>query len=334
MKKVKVTPENITKLKGKEIFVFGSNLAGMHGGGAAKFAQEKFGAISGQGIGLFGKSYALPTKDENIETMPIDQIAKHVNDLREYTITWKSLHFMITAVGCGLAGYEPKDIAPLFKDFLELDNVSLPQSFLDILSVEETIPGFKGFGKDLKCRDFQYEFNKDYEIEGDVKACNHGFHFCEHPLNVFEYYPPAESRFASVVGSGKVSREEGGDTKVAVSKIHIGAEISLESLTKAAVKFVFDRAKWTEGVVASKDNEGVSISGDQGAATASGYQGAAVSLGIEAIAKGNIGCWITLSEWQYNGEWNRIDVQTKKVDGEIIKADTFYKLVGGEFVEA
>ncbi|MGV3698295.1 A1S_2505 family phage non-structural protein, partial [Flavobacterium sp.] len=284
MKKVNITPENISKLKSKEVFVFGSNLSGIHGGGAAKIAKDKFGAIQGKGIGYQGKSYALPTKDKNIETLPISEIKKYVDDLLEVVKMSTKNHFLITAVGCGLAGYTAEDIAPLFKDFVGIENISLPQSFIDVLEASTDIIGFKGFDPNMKCRDFQYEFGKDYEMDGEVEACSRGFHFCEHPLNVFSYYPPNTSRYANVIGSGKSAREDGGDTKVAVSKLHVGAEISLKGLTEAAVKFVFDRAKWSEGPNVEGDNEGATASGYQGAATASGNRGAATASGYQGAA--------------------------------------------------
>ena len=100
----------------KEIMVFGSNEAGIHGAGAAKFAQRHFGAVYGKGIGHVGRSYAIPTKDRNIRTLSIGMIAGYVNDFIRYAQQHPELTFQVTQIGCGLAGYEARDIAPLFKD--------------------------------------------------------------------------------------------------------------------------------------------------------------------------------------------------------------------------
>ena len=104
------------KIRSGEIFVFGSNLAGKHGSGAAKDAKEKYGAIYGQGEGIQGKSYGIPTKDTNIKTLPLSVIAWHVLVFKIYARQHPNQPFFVTRIGCGLAGYEDKDIAPFFKD--------------------------------------------------------------------------------------------------------------------------------------------------------------------------------------------------------------------------
>lgn len=129
-----ITPPDIQKLLPHEIFVFGSNLAGIHGAGAARTAYEKFGARMGKGTGRYGNSYALPTKGYNIATLSLNKIAFYIDALH-YDITVNpELTFLITEIGCGLAGYTPKDIAPLFKDFIQLNNCALPKSFIDIIT--------------------------------------------------------------------------------------------------------------------------------------------------------------------------------------------------------
>lgn len=114
-----------------EIFVFGSNLAGRHGAGAAKFALENHGAIYGQGIGLQGQSYGIPTKDENIRTLPLDSIQSYVTEFLEFATSRQDLIFNVTAVGCGLAGYTPEQIAPFFQRCPT--NVRLPSEFLVVI---------------------------------------------------------------------------------------------------------------------------------------------------------------------------------------------------------
>ena len=113
------------------IFVFGSNLAGRHGKGAALYAREHHGAIYGQGIGLQGSSYAIPTKDAQIRTLPLHQIRRHVDDFKAFAASRPDLVFQVTAIGCGLAGYTPADIAPLFRDVPR--NCTLPDVFLSYL---------------------------------------------------------------------------------------------------------------------------------------------------------------------------------------------------------
>ncbi|HTU17552.1 MAG TPA: hypothetical protein VMG10_05765 [Gemmataceae bacterium] len=96
------------------IFVFGSNLAGRHGKGAALYARQHHGAIYGQGVGLQGSSYAIPTKDEHIRTLPLERIAEYVEEFKALARAYPDLTFQVTAIGCGLAGYKPHQIAPMF----------------------------------------------------------------------------------------------------------------------------------------------------------------------------------------------------------------------------
>ena len=112
------------------IFVFGSNLAGRHGKGAALFARQNHGAIYGQGIGLQGNSYAIPTKGHSIQTLPLHIIRMHIKKFVEFARQNKSLQFEVTRVGCGLAGYRDQQIAPMFKDAPA--NCHLPSEWLAI----------------------------------------------------------------------------------------------------------------------------------------------------------------------------------------------------------
>lgn len=123
------TPKSITKLDRGEIFVFGSNLHGMHAGGAAKAAYDSFGAIWGQGVGLQGQSYAIPTMQGGIDT-----IKPYTDKFVTFAKDHQDLFFYITPIGCGIAGFAEEEIAPLFKEALKLENVSLPKSFVDILT--------------------------------------------------------------------------------------------------------------------------------------------------------------------------------------------------------
>ena len=123
------TPERITELKADEIFVFGSNLAGMHGGGAAYIAFRQFGAVMGCGVGLRGQSYAIPTMQGGVET-----IKPYVDDFIAFAREHPELFFYVTRIGCGIAGFRDKEIAPLFSDAVGLDNVCLPESFVKALN--------------------------------------------------------------------------------------------------------------------------------------------------------------------------------------------------------
>lgn len=123
------TPEMISKLAPNEVFVFGSNLGGFHGGGAARAAMQLFGAVWGQGVGLQGQSYAIPTMQGGTET-----IRPYVDEFIEFASSKPELYFYVTRIGCGIAGFVDKDIAPLFQGALALDNVALPKSFYDILT--------------------------------------------------------------------------------------------------------------------------------------------------------------------------------------------------------
>ena len=123
--KTQFTPDFITELKENEIFVFGSNLEGMHGGGAARLAYEKFGAIWGQGVGLQGQSYGIPTMHGGV-----DAIKPYVDEFIEFAKSHPELTFLVTRIGCGIAGFRDEEIAPLFKECIEIDNVILPRSFV------------------------------------------------------------------------------------------------------------------------------------------------------------------------------------------------------------
>ena len=122
------TPDNISELKEDEVFVFGSNLEGMHGGGAAFAAWKKFGAVMGCGVGLRGQSYAIPTMQGGVET-----IEPYVSSFIAFAKEHSELFFYVTRIGCGIAGFRDKEIAPLFSGAVGLENVCLPESFVKVL---------------------------------------------------------------------------------------------------------------------------------------------------------------------------------------------------------
>ena len=122
------TPGMISALKDNEIFVFGSNLGGMHGGGAARAAYNRFGAVWGQGVGLQGQSYAIPTMQGGVET-----IKPYVDEFIEFTQAHPELKFLVTRIGCGIAGFRDEQIAPLFAAAIDQDNIILPREFVDAI---------------------------------------------------------------------------------------------------------------------------------------------------------------------------------------------------------
>ncbi len=123
----RVTPNNISRLAANEVFVFGSNEKGLHYRGAAKTAYERFGAVMGEGVGLHGMSYAIPSMGG------LTIMGEHVKDFCDFAKAHPEKHFFVTEIGCGIAGYNPSDVAPLFEDCLDLENVSLPSSFWECL---------------------------------------------------------------------------------------------------------------------------------------------------------------------------------------------------------
>ena len=193
---------------------------------------------------------------------------------------------------------------------------------------------YKGMDANMQCRGFQYEVGKEYETDEAV-ACEAGFHACEYPLDVFKYYPPAKSRYAVVEQSGKISKS-GEDTKVASTKIKIAAEIGIAELVRAAVVYTKTRAQEEPGGHATGYQGAASATGDRGAASATGKAGVALAAGFGCKAKGALGCAICVVE---RGNWDGetypiINIKAAIVDGDIIKADTYYRLINGEFVEA
>lgn len=125
---LRIAPDRISSLEDGEIFVFGSNLHGMHGGGAAYIALEKFGAKLGQGVGLQGQSYAIPTMQGGVET-----IRPYVDEFIAYAKNHPEMKFLVTRIGCGIAGFRDGEIAPLFRDAVEVENIFLPEAWWAIL---------------------------------------------------------------------------------------------------------------------------------------------------------------------------------------------------------
>ncbi|EHO9211300.1 hypothetical protein KNC64_004104 [Salmonella enterica] len=149
---------------------------------------------------------------------------------------------------------------------------------------------FKGFNKNLKCRDFQFEIGKTFHHDGKVEACGSGFHACECPFDVFSYYPPAESRYAETISFGITDSEEGGDTKIASSSITIKDELTLPQFIQRGIEWIWSKI--------DKSLEQQIISGDWSAATNTGYQSAATNTGYQSAAT-NTGDWSAATNTGY-----------------------------------
>ena len=210
----------------------------------------------------------------------------------------------------------------------------------------KTIKSFKGFDKDLKCRGFQYEIGKEYE-EKEAKACHCGFHACEHPLDVFNYYAPANSRFCEVEQSGTIDKSN--VDKTASTKIKIGAELNIAGLVKAAIEYTRSRCTnecnaepgkpATAGYAgaATAGNRGAATAGEYGAATSrgkscTGKNGVCVARGNGVMVKGGLGSLLVIAE-ESTEHYGIAAWKAVVVDGEKVKADTWYMLVDGELKE-
>ena len=219
----------------------------------------------------------------------------------------------------------------------------------------EKITSYKGFNKDMTCRDFQYKEGESYE-EPSAKACERGFHACEYPLDCLGYYSPNESVYHVVEQSGEISRHSD-DTKVASTKIKIGAEINIAGLVKAAIEYTMKRvnpetkADERHGASSATGDYGASsATGNCGASSATGYYGAssagdsesvAVAWGYHGKAKGVLGSYLVLADWEgdeddywHQNLWQLKGAKMVQVDGKDIKPDTFYTMRNGEIIEA
>lgn len=210
--------------------------------------------------------------------------------------------------------------------------------------MSEIIKAYKGFDKDLKCRGFQFELGKEFE-EPAAKACEKGFHACEMPLEVLSYYEPGKgSRYCEVEQSGEISRHSD-DTKVASSKIRIGAEIGIPGLVKAQIEYVRERCEPSNEHHSTGYGSANSATGYGSANISTGYEctndaagerNISVAWGPKSKCKGSVGSFLVLSEW---GEWDGekypfLGAAMVEVDGETIKADTWHTMKNGKIVEA
>ena len=208
--------------------------------------------------------------------------------------------------------------------------------------------GFKGFDKNLKCNDFQYAIGIIATHKGTAKLCSKGLHFCENPLDVLSYYGLRDgNRYAEVEADG-VTDEKLEDSKRVATSLKIGEELSIKSLVEYGIKFVFEKVKTspapsrdyansaTSGDYAHSATSGNSAnsatSGNYAHSAAMGKNAIAAAIGRNSKAKAALANWIVLSEYDEAGIVK--SVKTTKVDGKNIKADTYYRLKNGKFIEA
>ncbi|EDR2316246.1 hypothetical protein GQZ76_004673 [Salmonella enterica] len=209
---------------------------------------------------------------------------------------------------------------------------------------------FKGFNKDLKCRDFQFEIGKTFHHDGKVEACGSGFHACECPFDVFSYYSPADSRFAETISFGITDREEDGDTKIASASITIKAELTLPQFIQRGIEWIWSKidksleqqimcGNWSAatntGNWSAATNTGnwsaATNTGNRSAAEVSGSQSVAAAFGIEGKARASEGGAIVLCYRDEDGEL--IHIRASKVGENGIMPNTWYQLnEDGEFV--
>ena len=260
---------------------------------------------------------------------------------------------------------------------------------------KKVITSYKGFDKDMQCRGFQYEVGKEYEMDGEIKCCNRGFHACKSPMEVWDYYDMLNSRYAEVEQSGKIEKEEN-STKVCSSRIKIKAELKFADIINIGVEWLKDitspskvkkdgalndngdRKKQIGSsgdyakigssgdsaqigssgdsakigssgdsaqigssgdyaqIGSSGDYAQIGSSGDYAQINSTGEDSVIMCAGNSSVAKAKVGSWITLAEWKCSDKKKRnvpVCVKTEYVDGENIKADTWYQLINGKFVE-
>ena len=233
------TPENISKLKQNEVFVFGSNKAGNHVGGAARVAVEKFGAIMGHGEGLQGQSYAIPTLDEQMDKVSTEELTRSVRRFADYTRYNTDKVFYVTKIGCGIAGFSVEEIVEVFKSVSFGDNVVLPQEFGE----EKHIDGFKGFNADMTCLGFKFEEGKTYEEDVELKVCNRGFHFCESPFSVLSYRDMLddECKFIPVHHVTALGRCHSDSDKIGDDKDSHRGKTRFQGFIKAGIDFIYEK---------------------------------------------------------------------------------------------
>ena len=203
---------------------------------------------------------------------------------------------------------------------------------------------YKGTDKDMKCRGFQYKLGETAVFDGEPHLCKAGLHACEQPIDVLNHYAPNESRYFEADAEEVTDERESNDSKIVAKKMMLKAEIGVPGLVKAQIEYVKNQIGFEDAIKranaekenhATGDQGAASATGDRGAASATGKAGVALAAGRECKAMGALGCAICCVE---RGEWDGetypiVAVKAAIVDGEKIKADTWYRMQNGEFVE-
>ena len=206
--------------------------------------------------------------------------------------------------------------------------------------MEDKIITYKGMDSKMQCRGMQYAVGKEFSVDGDIECCGNGLHACERPLDVFGYYAPGTgARYFRVEQSGDMARD-GSDSKVASRKMRVDAEIGIPGLAKAHIEYVkaHTTTEHTDPECATAGDYGAATAGDYGAATSRGSasvgaNGIACARGNNVRVKGGLGAILVIAEEQPT-DYNIAHWKAVEVDGETVKADTWYRLVDGKLVEA
>ena len=195
--------------------------------------------------------------------------------------------------------------------------------------------GYKGFSPGMVCRGKQYQENTEF-TEPEAKICESGMHFCPNPFDVWSFYPPTDengnlNEFAEVEAMDDPQTDD--DIKYCSHRLRIGAKLDLPGFIKASVDFIFEHVKSTDSNTDFRST--ATNTGDYSASSVSGNESFAIATGQLSKVKGALGCWIACAEWAENdnGTWHPIDFKAIRVDGEKIKADTWYRLEKGKFIE-
>jgi len=188
-------------------------------------------------------------------------------------------------------------------------------------TINKTMKGYKAFGKDLTCKGFKYKVGKEYKTD-KLKICESGFHFCENPLDVLDFYDLTNCEFAEIKALGKIETE---DKKSVTDDIKINAKLDLNNFIKASFNFLWEKCNKK-----GKDDK------DSSQLASSGYYSIVAGIGIDNQAKGIKGNWLVLAEWVFDNKINKyipLNVKSVKIDGVKIKENIYYELKDGKFIE-
>ncbi len=214
------TPEKVEKLESHQVFIFGSNANGNHAGGAASLAVEKFGAIEGQAEGLQGQSYGFITLDKKMKKVPLKTIKEQFDKLFKLAKEYPGKEFILTKVGCGIAGFSEEQIKKCFDIKQVPTNVVMPVKW-------KPIKAYKAFNLDMTCKDMKYKIGETYSYNGTPIICQQGLHFCFQGYNVYNYYSRNQSIVCEVEVLGDIDMEYGGD-KGCTNKLKVIRQLTNE----------------------------------------------------------------------------------------------------------